>query len=374
MWYVRHHRTFLKPIDTTFALRYSESYREYSTSSKDETSQTRMILIWNKCILGTLDCGFGLGNAPFIGNNCSIQNCNITTDKHSFAAADAVLFNMGPHGGAKKRSKLPERAFKEQIFIYYLFEAPLRTSIWSDLRQFGNYFNLTISYLNDNRTDIIIPHGKIVQRPVGEKYTQPNISVLQMKDKMAAWIVSNCRSIRSQRRTYVKKLSKFIPVDIYGKCGKLKCEQNVSCYTRIARHYSFYLAFENSVCKDYHTEKIYRTLQYDIIPVVLGGGNYSAYLPHKSYINVMDYRSPKHLADYLTYLSQNRTAYLEYFRWKEKYISLSDFPTKGAAACKLCEILHNSSSRYKSGFDVDKYWYGGGQCTKDRAEKRLLGL
>ncbi len=373
IFYNSHGKIFHYPVNATLTFPYPESHSKYA-SAKHQMQPIRKILLWNICPGRIRDCGFGIGNTAFVSNNCPTRNCNITPDKGSFATADAVLFNMGPHGGAKSRRKLPQRAFKEQIFIYYLFEAPLRTIYFSNLRQFGNFFNLTISYLDDSRTDIIIPHGTIVQRPPSENYIQPNMSELQMKVKMVAWIVSNCKTVRSQRRAYAHRLSKYIPVDIYGKCGTLRCKRNTACYTKIAKRYFFYLAFENSVCKDYRTEKIYRTLQYDVIPIVLGGANYSAYLPHKSYINVMDYRSPKQLADYLKYLTQNRTAYLEYFKWKEKYISLSGYPTKGAAACKLCEILHDSSYRYKSGFDVYKYWYGGGQCIGGAAERRLLGL
>ena len=50
-----------------------------------------------------------------------------------------------------------------------------------------------------------------------------------------------------------------------------------------------------------------------IVPIVYGGANYSAFAPPHSLINVADYESPKQLADYLTYLDGNDTAYNEYF-------------------------------------------------------------
>ncbi len=88
----------------------------------------------------------------------------------------------------------------------------------------------------------------------------------------------------------MKELQKYIDVDIFGKCGQLKCSKDKKCYEMIAKNYKFYLAFENSVsfliilllsifsflyylvfpqqlCKDYVTEKFYRTVNYDIIPV-----------------------------------------------------------------------------------------------------------
>ena len=74
---------------------------------------------------------------------------------------------------------------------------------------------------------------------------------------------------------------------------------------RQGSHYWFYLAFENSNCPDYITEKLWRVLDLNIVPVVMGGGNYSRDAPENSVINVKDFPSAKALADYLTYLTRN---------------------------------------------------------------------
>ena len=41
---------------------------------------------------------------------------------------------------------------------------------------------------------------------------------------------------------------------------------------RLATHYMFYLSFENSLCDDYVTEKLWGWLKRDIVPVVMGQG------------------------------------------------------------------------------------------------------
>ena len=47
----------------------------------------------------------------------------------------------------------------------------------------------------------------------------------------------------------------------------LKCPET-------SQQYYFYLAFENSICPDYISEKFWRNLNQPVIPVVMGGGNY----------------------------------------------------------------------------------------------------
>ena len=77
---------------------------------------------------------------------------------------------------------------------------------------------------------------------------------------------------------YVKNLRKYINVDIYGKCGHLNCprSQENNCWEKVDKYYHFYLAFENSICKDYVTEKFFNAMERYVVPIVLGGANYSA--------------------------------------------------------------------------------------------------
>ena len=51
------------------------------------------------------------------------------------------------------------------------------------------------------------------------------------------------------------------------------------------------MSFENSLCLDYITEKFFKALSYDIIPVVLNGANMTNIAPHHSFINVRDFHN-----------------------------------------------------------------------------------
>ncbi|RXG58179.1 Alpha-(1,3)-fucosyltransferase C [Armadillidium vulgare] len=113
-------------------------------------------------------------------------------------------------------------------------------------------------------------------------------------------------------------------VDIYGRCGPLNCSHSEDCYETFEKEYKFYFSFENSICHDYITEKLFNVLGYYMVPVVFGAGDYSAVSPPHSYINVKNFENAKSLAEYLLYLDSNDTAYKEYFKWKEDYISTEE--------------------------------------------------
>ena len=65
------------------------------------------------------------------------------------------------------------------------------------------------------------------------------------------------------------------------------------------RNYKFYLSFENSVCEDYITEKFFRILKYNVIPVTYNGVDMDKFAPPHSFINTLDFKGVSNLAKYL---------------------------------------------------------------------------
>ncbi|VDK74390.1 unnamed protein product [Dibothriocephalus latus] len=139
----------------------------------------------------------------------------------------------------------------------------------------------------------------------------------QRKNKAFA-LISNSVP-RNKRMDYIAELTNYAQVDIYGEAGRPCPGVGGNCLETLALHYKFYLAFENSNCVDYITEKfVMNALQFGILPVVMGAPreDYCAIAPPNSFIHVDDFSSPAQLAEYMNWLDQNDTAYASYFAWR----------------------------------------------------------
>jgi alpha-1,3-fucosyltransferase len=173
-----------------------------------------------------------------------------------------------------------------------------------------------------------------------------NTDFAEGKTGLAVAVISNCKAA-SGRDEYIKEMQSHAElIDVNGNCGKTCPAVNTDiwygdCKPNLAAKYKFYLAFENSYCVDYISEKFFQILRYNIVPVVLGGGDYSVFVPKSGYIDVRDFKSPKLLVEYLTYLDSNRTAYNAYFQWK-RHVSFHNNHHVNLinVMCGMCIKLH----------------------------------
>jgi len=185
---------------------------------------------------------------------------------------------------------------------------------------------------------------------------------LAKRPKKIAWVVSNCNA-RSRRGAYVEELQKYIDVDIFGKCGNIKCDVegtragSGNCATTVEKEYKFYLSFENTFAKDYVTEKFFLRMTMDLVPIVLGQADYNQTAPPHSFISILDYDSPKALAEYLHRLDRNETEYLSYLWWKD-YYHVESQTMMQLAFCDLCAKLHeDGNSKVATYADFGKWWH-----------------
>lgn len=301
------------------------------------------------------------GNALF--KNCKIKNCYVTENKELLPVEEyaAILFYI-PTSSNHPKETPPARRSPWQRYIFASGETPIRFHDSSAQYVYNHFYNWTMTYRFDS--DIVRRNAKVVKKKT--KYVLPTKEQVRSKKRSVAWIVSNCKSV-DRREQLAKNLAKHIDVDIYGKCGTLKCPEDQDCYEYVANNYRFYLSFENSHCRDYTTEKFFKTLESDIIPVVYGGGDYASFAPPRSYINVEDFDSAEILASYLKILEQDLDSYLEYFEWKRDYVL-----EKGGlpSMCKLCELLNDPSVPPKVYEDI-KHWWFSEDMSRCKSEKQL---
>ncbi|XP_054253927.1 alpha-(1,3)-fucosyltransferase 10 [Indicator indicator] len=156
---------------------------------------------------------------------------------------------------------------------------------------------------------------------------------LQMKNSLRkrlaplAYVQSDC-SPPSDRDSYVRELMCHIEVDSYGECLHNRdlpqhlrnptAMDNGNFY-KILAQYKFILAFENAVCEDYITEKLWRPLKLGVVPVYFGSPSVIEWLPsNKSAILVSSFSHPRELAHYIKTLDTNDREYESYLQWKLK--------------------------------------------------------
>lgn len=105
----------------------------------------------------------------------------------------------------------------------------------------------------------------------------------------------------------------------------------------VTRLYKFYLALENSLCKDYVTEKFFRFLHRDVVVIALGAANYTQFVPRDTYIDVREFRSPKDLASRLKLLEARNDMYEDYLVRKRSLRCTERYPETHQA--RLCRHL-----------------------------------
>ncbi|GFS15951.1 alpha-(1,3)-fucosyltransferase C [Elysia marginata] len=255
-----------------------------------------------------------------------------------------------------------------QIWVMLSVEAPSRKKNHKQLDFPGlkGQFNLTMSYRLD--ADIPYPYGHLQRNTDPEERDLD--AVYSNKRFQAAWLVSHCQTT-SKREDYVERLQAAgLEIHIYGTCGNYSCDggkirstsfaPDSVCLPHLSKNYFFYLSFENSLCKDYITEKVFKIYDsVDMIPVVMGGADYNKFLPPRTFLNVADFESPRALARYLKRLANDKRRYLRMLREKNKWRRIYRQPWFCALGEKLAtglkpRVLHDTRA-----------WYVQDQCSNN---------
>ena len=262
----------------------------------------------------------------------------------------------------------------------------------SEKTTFQGTFDLTITYRLDS--DIYLGYGSFMNKTTNQKIkpnyfldydenhvvgnlTEFGLTELVGRTKDIAWLVSHCNTT-IKREDYVKELKKYkgLQIDIYGGCGNKSLPIPKQWdggwevgYPVLGKNYKFYLAFENTKCLDYITEKFFNALKSGMIPVVMGGlskKDYETIAPPHSYIHVDDFPSPRDLMQKLYEISKDPLQYNSYFWWKSYYNAVVLYDNQYSdpelqswriQGCQLCDVLNSEHITRNNYNDFTSFWY-----------------
>jgi alpha-1,3-fucosyltransferase len=213
--------------------------------------------------------------------------------------------------------------------------------------------------------NMVAPARKVKWKDYSSSFFDEKLLEMALnKTKDVVWMSSNCHSY-SERDRFADTLGEHVGVANLGRCRKAN-ENSERLWgqdlDKEVKKYLFYGAFENSLCKDYVTEKVYSNLNSDMVLIVYGGANYSDFLPPKSYIDANEYKTTKDLANYLKFLKKSPREYIKYFWWRKYY---RQNKREYSVYCELCKKLNRLKEQGKSQEyeNFNNWWDAPGICS-----------
>jgi glycoprotein 3-alpha-L-fucosyltransferase len=326
---------------------------------------------------------------------CEYKNCRYTCERDSLKLADALIFHQrdleteliskystNVFSWLENTEQIPFKGSigkklsnnKNQIWILWNDEA---TFIDTSFNTISNLFNWTLSYKTDSEVyegsyGFVRPNQNNITKHDLLNYKK-EIYFKQFKKRKNAilWFVSNCQS--KYRIQIALDISKYYPVYIYGKCDPLEgmsqserkskypylsvnsggngeCGAGSVCEMQKLNTFKYYLAFENKNCTDYLTEKVWRSLNKHIIPIVCQpeANSYKRLaIPSKSFIHLEKFKfNIQRLTNYLIEMDKRFDLYFDHLKWTYIYLrAVYDGKfTEPHRMCSLCKRLNEYTS------------------------------
>ncbi len=224
------------------------------------------------------------------------------------AEATAVVFHLPTLGEVDLLRKAPS-----QLWVAWSLESRVTCPRLDD-PEFMGRFDLTMTYERDS--DVWFPYfgpGTVpgLLRAPSPKTEKSPVVHLQSNPYDA-----------SGRARFAFELMRRVKVDSYGNMFRTRPERIPPGWSRrvaVMARYKFTLAFENSISRDYVTEKFFDPLTVGSVPVYRGAPEAADFAPAAgSYIDARDFSGPAELGDYLAELDHDDEAYARYHAWREK--------------------------------------------------------
>ncbi|XP_052225591.1 3-galactosyl-N-acetylglucosaminide 4-alpha-L-fucosyltransferase FUT3-like isoform X1 [Dreissena polymorpha] len=334
------------------------NYYNVTTKSPSVLRSELLILWYNKPVwINELLVNKTLGTCPY-------NNCFSTTNKALFNQSASVIYLISSGGMPRIPPISAVHRKKDQAWIFFNLEP--QTLYGYNFGPEWNYvMNWSMMYHRD--ADIPYPYGTIELRNNSQSVLdKKNYSaIFDGKSVFASWFVSHCH-VQSRRDEYVEQMQKYgVDIDIFGSCFKNHRslpKNDPQKIDKVLYQSKFYLAFENSFCEDYVTEKFFERFNSDTIVVVRGGINYTKYFPPGTFVNAADFGNAKKLAEFLIRFGNDKDKYTAMLRRKDMYVSTQPQLEYCKSYCKLCEMLNNVD-KYRKTYKTIREYVDSKPCT-----------
>ena len=128
----------------------------------------------------------------------------------------------------------------------------------------------------------------------------------------------------------------------------------------------FYLSLENSNCEDYITEKFWRSLSFDLIPIVIQPSRkfYNRIAPSNSFLHFSDFNNDEiKLAAYLNKIANSFELYYEHVKWKQFYQPL--YKGREVEQQRICELCYRLNTVKKVDYYRNVSSFFNSDCKND---------
>jgi len=270
--------------------------------------------------------------------------CEIWYDRSLWQQADAIVFHLPQ----LRTSGFPPRKLPHQFWVAWSMESEANYPMLARRSELTSMFDVWMTY--QRHSDVWCPYfdrsmiARLQAPPIKKTATCPAAAFLSSPFDL------------SGRRALLDDLMREMPVDSYGKINRnqpLRSGSPRSVKLETIARYKFTFAFENSISRDYVTEKFFDPLLAGSVPVYFGAPNIEDFAPgDKCFIDASHFDTPQALARYLLHLDADEDAYAEYLRWKAQplrnsFVSMAE--QLDNAFARLAKHLHSRMTETTAG-------------------------
>ena len=287
-------------------------------------------------------------DAPEIGfktQKCDVR-CQYTRDTNSsiLETVDAAVIHL-PSNSNNPNDILRDAGLMDPSKIFKV--AMSMESERSHPKQFHSLskYDIEMSY----RMDSDVPNPYFTFARGKQDLLEKTNSTWEMREKAVVYVARNCHT-QSKRDELVKKLQEHVRVDSVSNCLNNKhWPRDIPRNNKreLLRRYVALLAAENSIERDYVTEKVYAGLITGTVPIYFGAPNIDNFVPSNSIIRVqypLTKENITELAEKIKLILNSKDEYdrLTHFKqqplYEDKFLETFNF-TRVGMICRLCRKI-----------------------------------